>query len=115
MKLIIDQNIQIKQMETKFEKLIKEKEDNLNMVSVPLDVVPLSQLPSTGATSTTTSSTQTPSAGQVTQTLQNMSLQSKEFEILQGQLKSLEVQKAKAKSSQTTKLEKSQILLEKLH
>lgn len=47
MKLIIDQNTQIRQMEAELEKLVKEKEDNLKIVVVPLDVVPLSQLPST--------------------------------------------------------------------
>jgi len=82
MKLIIDQNIQIKQMEVELEKLIKEKEDILKMAIVPLDVVPLSQLPSTGETTAPTTSTQTPSVEQVTQTLQNMSLQSTKIETL---------------------------------
>lgn len=82
MKLIVDQNIQIKQMETDLEKLIKEKEDSVNMAIVPLDDVPLSQLPSTGAATAPPTSTQKPSVEQVTQTLQNMSLQSKEIDTL---------------------------------
>jgi len=43
-----------------------------------------------------------------------MSLQSKEIEILQSQLKYLEVKKAKVEAARTTELEKSQRLLEKL-
>lgn len=61
MKLIIEQNVQIRKMEAELQKLIKEKEDSLNMVIFPLYVVPLSQLPSTGATIVVTSSTHTPS------------------------------------------------------
>ena len=74
MKLIIEQNIQIRKMEVEMEKLIKEKEDSLKMAIAPLDSLPISQLPSTGATTVATSSTQTVSVEQATQTLQNMSL-----------------------------------------
>jgi len=48
-------------MEAELEKLIKEKEDSLNMAIVPLDVVTLSQLPSTGTNNAPTTCTQTPS------------------------------------------------------
>lgn len=65
MKLIIEQNMQIRKMEAEMEKLIKEKEDSLNMAIVPLDVVPISQLPSTRETIAATSSTQTISVEQV--------------------------------------------------
>lgn len=115
MKLIIDQNIQIRQMEVEVEKMIKEKENSLKMAIVPLDVVPLSQLPSIGTTSAPTTSTQAPSAEQVTHTLQNMSLQSKEIETLQGQIKTLEVRKAKADTARAAELDKSHRLLETLH
>lgn len=81
-KFIVDQNIQIREMEAELEKLIKEKEDSLKMAIVPLDIAPLSQFPSTGETTAPTTSTQTPSVEQVTQTIQNMSLHSKEIETL---------------------------------
>lgn len=64
----------------------------MKMAIVPLDSIHISQFPST-ATTATTSSTQTVSAKQVTKTLENMSLQSKGIETLQGQLKALEVKK----------------------
>ena len=83
------------------EKMIKEKEDSLNMAILPPDSIPISQLPSRW---TTTSSTQTMSVEQVTMTLENMSLQSKEIETLHDQLKALEVQKAKTDVTQVTKM-----------
>ena len=43
-----------------------------------------------------------------------MSLKSKEIETLQGQLKALEVQKAKVEAAWVTEMKKSQRLLEKL-
>ena len=114
MNLIIDQNIQIRQMEIELEKLVKEKEDSLKMVFVRLDVVPLSQFPSIGTIIAPTTSTQTPSVEQVARTLKNMSLESKEIETLQSQLKTLEIQKAKAEASRATELDKNQRLLEML-
>ena len=71
-------------MEVEMEKMIKDKEYNLNMAIVPLDAIPISQLPSTGETIATTSSTQTVSAEQVKNTLYNISLHPKEIETLQG-------------------------------
>ena len=62
-------------MEAELEKMIKEKEDSLKVAIFPLDVVPIFQLPSIGASTEVASSTQTTSVEQVTQTLQNMSLQ----------------------------------------
>lgn len=44
-----------------------------------------------------------------------MSLKSKEIETLQGKLKALEAQKAKAEATRATELSKYQRLLEKLH
>lgn len=53
-------------MEAEFKKMIKEKEDNLKMAIVPLDLVPLSRLPSIGKTIAPMTSTQTPSPEHVT-------------------------------------------------
>jgi len=41
MKLIIEQNLQIKQMEEQMEKLVKEKEEVVNKAQTPMDIVPL--------------------------------------------------------------------------
>jgi len=53
LKLIMEQNAQIKEMEAELEKLVKEKEQSVQMVVIPLDVVPLIGV-STVATTTTT-------------------------------------------------------------
>lgn len=74
MKMVIEQNIQITQMEAEMEKMINEKEQSQKMAIVPLNAIPISQLPATGTTTATTSSTHTASVEQVTKTLQNMSI-----------------------------------------
>ena len=74
MKLIIENNIQIRKMEAEMEKMIKEKEQSQKMAIVPLDSIPISQLRTTGTTTAATSSTHTASVEHVTKTLQNMSI-----------------------------------------
>ena len=54
MKLIMEQNSQIKQMESEMEKMIKEKEQIKKTSKVPLEAVPLGFIP---ATKPSTSST----------------------------------------------------------
>lgn len=107
MKLIIEQNIQIRKMEEEMEKMIKEKEQSQKMAIVPLDAIPIYQLPTTGTTTATTSSTHTASAEQVTKTLEKMPIKSKYIKTLQGHLKALEVHKAEAEASRLTEVQKS--------
>jgi hypothetical protein len=52
LKLIMEQNAQIKEMEAELEKLVKEKEKN-----VPMEVIPLNAVPITGISTTTTTTT----------------------------------------------------------
>jgi len=60
MKLIMEQNLQIKHMEEKMEKLVKEKEDAIKRSQTPMDIVPLAAIPVTRvSTSATTSTTGT--------------------------------------------------------
>lgn len=47
MKLIMEQNLQIKKMEAEMEKLIKEKEEAIKKVEIPMDVVPIATVPIT--------------------------------------------------------------------
>jgi hypothetical protein len=64
LKLIMEQNAQIKEMEAELERLVKEKEHE-----TPMEVIPLSAVPLTGVSTTTTSTTTTtelPSATPVT-------------------------------------------------
>jgi len=60
MKLIMEQNLQIKQMEEKMEKLVREKEETVKMAQIPMDVVPLLAVSITRVyTSGTTATTST--------------------------------------------------------
>jgi len=52
MKLIMEQNLQIKQMEDQMEKLVKEKEEVVKKANISIDVVPLTPISIT-TTSTT--------------------------------------------------------------
>ena len=54
MKLIIEKNAHIRQMETKMEKMIKEKEQAAKLSMVPLDVVPLTTIHTNTASTTPT-------------------------------------------------------------
>ena len=42
LKIIMEHNAQIREMEAEMDKLIKEKEHNVQMAIIPLDAVPLS-------------------------------------------------------------------------
>ena len=95
MKLIIYQNVQIKQMEIEMEIMIKEKEQSQRVAIVPLDAIPITQVPAIGTNTVATSSTQATSVEQVTKTLENMSIQSKEINKLHGQLKALQEKKSR--------------------
>ena len=57
MKLIIEKNVQIKQMEVEMEKMIKEKEQSQRVAIVPLDAIPFTQVPAIGTTTATNYST----------------------------------------------------------
>jgi hypothetical protein len=59
LKLIMEQNAQLKEMEAELEKLLKEKEQGK-----PMEVIPLSTVPLTGVS--TTSTTEIPSATPLT-------------------------------------------------
>lgn len=47
MKIIMEQNLRIKQMEEQMEKLVKDKEEAMKKENIPLDVVPLGAIPMT--------------------------------------------------------------------
>jgi hypothetical protein len=54
LKLIMEQNAQIKEMEAELERLVKEKEK-----ATPMEVIPLSEFPLTGVSTSTVSTTTT--------------------------------------------------------
>ena len=76
MKLIIEQNVHIGQMDVEMDKMTKENEQSQRVSIVILDSIPITQISTTRRKIVVTSSTKTTSAEQVTKTLENMSIQS---------------------------------------
>jgi hypothetical protein len=64
LKLIMEQNAQIKEMETKLKRLVKEKEQTEPMEVIALSAVPLTVVST--ATASTTTTAELPSAAPVT-------------------------------------------------
>jgi hypothetical protein len=88
LKLIMEQNAQIKEMEAELDKLVKEKEQSVPMIVIPLEVVPLTGV-STTSTATTTEIPSTipvtvPDASEkLAKSMEDMTLQGEEIKILQ--------------------------------
>jgi hypothetical protein len=101
LKLIMEQNAQIKEMEAELDKLVKEKEQN-----VPMEVIPLNAVPITGVSTTTTTSTTTgeiPAATSVTapdaaeklaKAMEDMTLQGEEIRKLHEEIQNLQKMKS---------------------
>jgi hypothetical protein len=119
MKLIMDQNAQIKEMEDELDKLFKEKEQ-----SVPMAVIPLNAFPLTGViTTSTTTTTEIPSAipvklpdasKKLAKSMEDMSLQGEEIKILQEEIKNLQKLKSMFQSSYNIDMHKSQRLTQEI-
>lgn len=109
----MEQSLQIKQMEEKMEKLVKEKEEAMKRAQIPMDVVPLLAVSitrvSTSGTATTTGTAE--GAEQLVEVVKNLSIQTVEIKKLQDELKELQQMKAVADNSHAVELqrEKSQI------
>ena len=92
LKLIMEQNAQLKEMEAELEKLLKEKEQ-----SKPMEVIPLSAVPLTGVS--TTSAAEIPSATPLTalektveleKSMEEMNLQEIEIRRLKKEVENLQ-------------------------
>jgi ParB-like chromosome segregation protein Spo0J len=119
LKLIMEQNAQIKEMEVELDKLVKEKELNVPMIVIPLNAVPLTRI----STATTTTTTEIPSAILVTvpyafeilvKSMEYMTLQTKEIKILQKDIENLQKVKSIFQSRYNTEMHKSQRLTQEL-
>jgi hypothetical protein len=106
LKLIMEQNTQIKEMEAELDKLVKEKEQSVPMTVIPLEVVPL-----TGFSTTTTTTTKLPSAipvavpdasEKLAKSMEDMTLQGEEIRILQEEINNLQKLKSMFQSSYNT-------------
>jgi hypothetical protein len=121
LKLIMEQNAQLKEMEAELENIVKEKEKN-----VPMDVIPLYAVPLTGVSTTTTTTTTTaeiPTKTLVTtrdaseklaKSMEDMPLQGQEIKRLQDEINNLQQLKSTFQLSYNTEMYKSQRLKQEL-
>jgi hypothetical protein len=119
LKLIMEQNAQIKEMEVELEKLIKEKEQNVPMAVIPLNVVPIIGISTTTTTTTskmpaTTSVTTIDASEKLAKSMQDMSLQEQEIRRLQDEIKNLQQLKSTFQSSYNTEMHTTQRLKHEL-
>jgi hypothetical protein len=97
LKLIMEQNAQIKEMEAKLDNLVKEKENNVPMAVIPLNAVPIIGVSTSTTTSTTTgeilaatSATNPNATNQLAKVMEDMTLQGAEIRKLQEEIKNLQ-------------------------
>jgi hypothetical protein len=106
LKLIMEQNAQLREMEAELERLVKEKEQ-----STPMEVIPLSTVPLTGVSTTSiaeTSTTEIPSATPLTalektvelaKSMEEMDLQETEISRLKKELEDIQQLKSSYQTS----------------
>jgi hypothetical protein len=106
LKLIMDQNAQIKEIEAELERLVKEKEHETPMEVIPLSAVPLAEVSTTKASTTTT--TELPSTTPLTslekyveleKSMDNMTLQGMKINILNKEIENLQELKSSYQTS----------------
>lgn len=124
LKLLVEQSAQIEEMDAEMDKLIKEKEQNLQLVVVPLDAVPIASLlqtsiPTTSITTRTSSSTIIPTLAvddsiKFTESMENMSIQGEEIKKLRHEVKVLQEKKLRLENSLLTEVQRSQTLSQRL-
>jgi len=115
-KLIMEQNLQLKQLEEQMEKLVKEKEEAVKRASIPMDVVPLTTVSitifSTSGITTTIGTIE--GVEHLAEDFHNISIQTKEIKKLQNQLKTLQHMKAVEDSSHAAELQRARGQIEVL-
>jgi hypothetical protein len=94
LKPIMEQNKQIKEMEAEMDKLVKEKEQSVHMVVIPLDAVPLTRVSTAPATTTEIPSTipmkVLDASEKLVKSMEDMSLKGEEIRKLQEEVKILQ-------------------------
>jgi len=95
-------------METKMDKLIKEKEKAAKKTIVPLEELPITTIPTTISATTSTGDV----ADQLENLVQNMSLQTKEIKKLQDEVKLEEDHQKKTKTFHVAELQRAQNKIE---
>jgi hypothetical protein len=112
LKLIMEHNAQIKEMEVELEKLVKEKEQSVPMTVIPLQEVPITRF----STVSTTPTTEIPSVVLVTtsdaserlvKSMEDMTLQGEEIKRLQEEINNLQRLKSMFQTSYNKEMHKS--------
>jgi hypothetical protein len=121
LKLIMEQNAQLKEMEAELERLVKEKEQ-----SMPMEVIPLSAVPLTGVSTTSvagTPSAEIPSATPLTalektveleKSMEEMNLQETEISRLKKEVEDLQELKSSYQTSYSMEKQASDKLKQEL-
>jgi len=119
LKLIMEQNAQIREMEAEMDKLIKEKEQNVYMSINPLEVVPLKGI----RTEKTSTSTKIPSAiwvqvsyssDKLVKSMEDMSIQGEEIMKWQEEVNNLQELKSMFQANHQAEMHKSQRLSQQI-
>jgi hypothetical protein len=112
LKLLMEQNAQLKEMEDEMERLLKEKEQLKSMEAIPLTAIPISGTSTTAATTISSATPVTPQEGTVdlAKSMEKMNLQETEISRLKKEDENLQ----ELKNSFQTSLSKEKQVTEQL-
>jgi DNA repair exonuclease SbcCD ATPase subunit len=115
-KLIMEQNAQLKEMEAKLEKLLKEKEQSKPMEVIPLSVVPLIGVSTTSATKipSVTPLTALEKTVELEKSMEEMNLQETEISKLKKEVENLQEVKSSYQASYSKEKQTSDKLKQEL-
>jgi hypothetical protein len=101
LKLIMEKNAQLKEMEEELEKLLKDKEQSNPMEVIPLSAVPLTRVSTTSATEipSVTPLTSLDKTIELAKSIEEMNLQETEISILKKEVENLQELKSSYQAS----------------
>jgi hypothetical protein len=119
LKLIMEHNAQIKEMEEEMDKLIKEKEHNVNMDMIPLEAVPLIGIRIEKASTSAEIPLAIPvqvsyASDKLVKSMEDMSIQGEEIRKLHEEVKNLQELNSMFQASHQAEIHKSQRLSQQL-
>ena len=111
LKLIMEKNAQIREMEEDMDTLIKEQEKNAQLAMVPLDAVPLTGIRTTEVSKSASIPTQTSNAfDKLVKSMEDMSIHGAEIRKLHEDVKLLQEDKSRMQACHREEMHKSQRL-----
>jgi hypothetical protein len=119
LKLIMEHNAQIREIEVEMDKLLKDKEHSVNMAIIPLEAVPLIGIRTIEATTPVEIPSTIPmqvldASQKLVKSMEDMSLQGEEIIKLQEEEKKLQELKSMFQASHHVEIHKSQRLSQQL-